>query len=66
RLCFLRVNIIQRYEKALRHPSHQSNMPYNYVRGRFSKKGRKSDKVRKNPIFRTYSGFTLKYPILSD
>ena len=47
RLCFLRVNILQRYKIALRHPNHPSDVPYSYVRGRFLENGRKSDKVRK-------------------
>jgi hypothetical protein len=59
RLCFLRVNIRQRYEKALRHPSHPRKMPYNYARGRFSGRGRKSDKVRKacGRLFRNVLSF---------
>jgi hypothetical protein len=32
--------------RSLRHPSHPNNMPYSYASGRFSRKGRKSDKVR--------------------
>ena len=32
---------------SMRYPSHPRKMPYNYARGRFSERGRKSDKVRK-------------------